>query len=370
MKKIMAFILFSLGVSAFSQNNYNFDSLYSQSDFSEIMPKSYSENLPQEKKYGVSYSLRGIIKIEQDRPLFYTSDGRVFELDMKASQAAKYEGKPVEIYARALQADMLSVLKPEEINEYNPQNEVQLPNFLPKRKQAALLSHSGSVYEIDNVRWHSSHPQENVFDWRSARVDVSKLKNIYFVKKPFPPEWIAAHSLMLFTFEKGGLIDASGNETDSMVLSIEAFLREGQEYSLTEGMKDRFNIVWLLATWKDYIERTVYFDKDSDRLVLYPVNISGEQKKQLLSYAIEQAAVNRAGEYYNTITNNCTNNLVILINKTLPENKRIKLWKIPYLVYNLRATMPVWVPGYLESKGILGSEYKTVNKQNYMEPVE
>ncbi|GAB4028524.1 MAG: hypothetical protein Fur0012_00970 [Elusimicrobiota bacterium] len=102
MKKMIVFIIFSLGVSAFSQNNYDFNSLYSQRDFSEAMPRTYSDNLPQEKKYGVSYSLRGIIKVEEGRAIFYTSDGRIFELDMKVSQAAKYEGKPVEIYAKAV----------------------------------------------------------------------------------------------------------------------------------------------------------------------------------------------------------------------------------------------------------------------------
>lgn len=89
--------------------------------------------MAQEKKYGVAYSLRGIIKIEEGSPLFYTSDGRVFELDMKTSEAVKYEGKPVEIYAKALQSDMIGVLKPEEINEYNPQKEkLNFPLFFQK----------------------------------------------------------------------------------------------------------------------------------------------------------------------------------------------------------------------------------------------
>ncbi|NLI10635.1 MAG: DUF4105 domain-containing protein [Elusimicrobia bacterium] len=368
MRKSFFILLSFFSISSFAQTNYDFESLYSQQDLKSAVISS--QNLPSDRKYGVSYSLKGIIKISDNKVLFYTGDGRIFELDMKSSKAKEYEGKPVEIYAKALQADMLSVLKPEEINFYDPSQEIHPPKFLPKRRQPVLTSKIEDTYEIQNFRWHSEPPSENNFDWRSVKIDASKIKNIYFVKKPFSPEWIAAHSLMLFTFEKGGVIDSFGNETDSIVLSIEAFLREGQEYSLTEGMKNKFNIVWVLASWKDYVERMVYFDKDSDRLVLYPVNLSQSQKKELISYSLLQAAVNREGEYYNTITNNCTNNLVILINKTSDEKKKVKLWEIPYLVYNLKATMPVWVPGYLQKKGILGSEYKTVTKENFLEKID
>ncbi len=367
MKSFFALLLLSFS-SVFAQTNYDFDSLYSSEDLSASIG-AYGNDIP-EKKYGVSYSLKGIIKISENSVFFYTSDGRVFKLDMKVSKAREYENKPVQIYAKALQADMLDTLKPEEINFYDPSNEVQLPKYLPKRKQPVLISSNGSIFQIQNIRWHSQPPSENSFDWRDVSIDVSKIKNIYFVKKPFPPESIAAHSLMLFTFEKGGVIDSNGNETDSIVLSIEAFLREGQEYSLMEGMKDKFNIVWILATWKDYSERMVYFDKDSKKLVLYPVKLANEAKKELLSYSLSQSAVNREGEYYNTITNNCTNNLVILINKTLPEEKKIRLWDIPYLVYNLRATMPVWVPQYLQKKDILGPEYRTVTAENFQEKID
>ncbi|MGC8729553.1 MAG: DUF4105 domain-containing protein [Elusimicrobiales bacterium] len=134
-------------------------------------------------------------------------------------------------------------------------------------------------------------------------------------------------------------------------------------------MRDKFNIIWIFATWKDYSYRTMLYDMDSRSLILYSVKLSLSQKKELLEYALAQASVNREGEYYNTITNNCTNNLVILINKTLPENKRIKLWEIPYLVYNVRATMPNLVVDYLQGKGILGSEFKKITPENYTEPL-
>ncbi len=327
--------------------------------------KNSLDNLPVTKKYGVSYSLKGVIKTEKNDVLFYTKDGRIFKLDMDLKEAIKYENKSVEIYAKAIASDNLSLLKVKEIKEYNPAYEIILPDFQNKRKPLSIISKRGGEYLLRNIRWHPEKFEEKNYQWLDFKVDVSKLKDVYFVKKPFTPEIIAAHSLLLFKFEKGGVVAADGKETDSIVLSIEAYLREGESYSLVQGMKDKFNIIWLFATWKDYSYRTILFDKDSHSLILYPVKLTLEQKKEVLDYAINQAAVNRSGEYYNTITNNCTNNLVILMNKALPENKKIKLWEIPYLVYNIRATMPNLVTDYLESKGLLGPEVFRITSKNY-----
>ncbi|HOJ86019.1 MAG TPA: DUF4105 domain-containing protein [Elusimicrobiales bacterium] len=347
---------FNLKAQELSIDVYNSEFLKTNSDFSS-------------KKYGVSYSLKGVIKINENKPYFYTSDGRIFILDMKLEEAKKYQNKSVEIYAKALQSDKIDVLKPSDIKEYDPSVIINLPDYQNKRKPSRILSRYGDVYEMENIRWEPKAFDEKNYEWRNFKVDVSKLKDVYFVKKPFTPEFIAAHSMLLFKFDKGGVVNDMGEETDSFVLSIEAYLREGQSYSLVDGMRDKFNIIWIFATWKDYSYRTMLYDMDSRSLILYSVKLSLSQKKELLEYALAQASVNREGEYYNTITNNCTNNLVILINKTLPENKRIKLWEIPYLVYNVRATMPNLVVDYLQGKEILGSEFKKITPENYTEPL-
>ena len=222
---------------------------------------------------------------------------------------------------------------------------------------------------VGNVRWlYNQNPQEGAFDWATAVIKPELVKEVYFVKKPFAPEWIAAHSLLAFTFEKGGLVDANGNESTALVLTIEAFLREGQVYDLKAGLKDNFGIVWLLTSWEDYVTRTALVDKA--RLIPYAVkNLTHQQKADMIRESVRLAAVNREGEYYHTITNNCTNNLLIVINRVLPENRRIRMWTIPYLAYNVRATMPVMVPKYLQGKGLLGPELGVINDTNYQVPL-
>ena len=324
-----------------------------------------------DKKWGVSYVLNGVLTIQEEKVLLNTPDGRVFELDYSLRKARKLDGQTVHVEAEARQADDMAVLKVEKIEEFNPAaHDLKLPPYNPKRRQAQLLGDAGGTLTVGNVRWHARQaPKADNFDWATAVIKPELVKKVYFIKKPFAPEWIAAHSLLVFTFEKGGLTDASGNEATGLALTIEAFLRDGQVYDLKAGLKKNFGIVWLLTTWEDYAARTALNDKA--RLIPYEVlRLSQAQKAALVRESVSLSAVNREGEYYHTITNNCTNNLLIAINRVLPENKRIRMWTIPYLAYNVRATMPVMVPSYLQGKGLLGPELGVINETNYHLPLD
>ncbi|HBA60175.1 MAG TPA: hypothetical protein DCZ92_05055 [Elusimicrobia bacterium] len=330
-----------------------------------------SDDLQAQKKWGVSYILNGTLTVNDEKILFNTPDGRIFELDMSRRKARKFNGQTVHLEAKAKQADDMSVLKVSGIEKYDPAlHELTLPPYQAKRRRAEVVSDLDGTLTVNNIRWfQASVPAKDSFDWATASIKPELVKNVYFVKKPFAPEWIAAHSLLTFTFEKGGLTDANGNEASGLSLTIEAFLREGQSYGLVSGMKKKFGIVWMLTTWEDYAARTALYDTDSPRLIPYAVNFTHEQKAQMVREAVKLAAVNRDGEFYDTITNNCTNNLVLIMNHVLPENRRMKMWTIPYLVFNLRATMPVWVPAYLQKKGLLGEEMAPVTAANYQIPL-
>ena len=85
----------------------------------------------------------------------------------------------------------------------------------------------------------------------------------------------------------------------------------------------------------------------------------------LISETILQATVNRQGEYYNTVTNNCTNNLIVLLNRVLPEVQRVNMWWLPSMVYNMQATTPVVVPKMLMKRGLLCEVLPEVNGSNF-----
>ncbi len=316
---------------------------------------------------GVLYRLEGVISVHGKDIVFHTKDQRVYSLKMSQSTAKKFDGDAVQIEAIAEDAVRLNQLKVKKVVPVEdgiekftgPMRAYQRPaKFLGKNKAGDLL--------VQDVRWSRKNPKvkkdKNAeYFWRKVKINPNLIDNVYFIQKPFPPEWIAAHCLMLFTFKKGGMVDEQGNDSRGLVLTIEAYCKPGQPYSLKEGFKKTFPIVWVLATWENYAAETCFHEEK--KMNVFKVEFDKPNKMALLAETIKQAGVNREGEFYHTTRNNCTNNLVILLNKF--SKKKVRFWTLPSMIYNVRATMPVIVPSYLQKKGILGKKYPEVNKDNF-----
>ncbi len=320
----------------------------------------------------VNYRVAGIPSIVNHTQGAYvilrTGDGRIFNLTgIDATRMRPYDGKNVVVEGSARQADQITDLKVTSINLAPlDQNAVVLPPFKAHQRPPKMISHGAPIYRVQDVRWGyipgKERNNEN-FQYLKTTIDTSKVERAYFVLKPFPPEWIAAHSLLFFTFRKGGLVSENGEDSAGLFLSIEAYQRTNQSYSLSEGLKNTFGSSWILATWDDYTTQSC--DVQKERLFLYPLKLTQSQAGALAAESLLQATVNRQGEYYNTVTNNCTNNLIVLLNRVLPESKRIDLWWIPSMVYNMKATMPISVPKMLMKRGLLGEPLPEVNASNF-----
>ncbi|MFZ2958426.1 MAG: DUF4105 domain-containing protein [Candidatus Ozemobacteraceae bacterium] len=312
----------------------------------------------------VPYTLEGCVNIDGGSTLFHTADGRVFKLDMNLDQAKKYDDKYVIVEGIARECDEVSVLKVSKITLHDPKIPApKLESYKDYQRPTHMVSRNADSIVMDNVRWgfDPKAPGGVKFFWESLTIKPELVEKVFFIKKPFPPEWLAAHCLMAYTFKPGGLVNAKGQSAKALVLSVEAYQRKDQNYSLQAGLKKTFGIVWLLATWDDY--STYACDLENKKLFAYPVKFTHEQKVKLIRETMTQAAVDRQGEFYHTVTNNCTNDLVVLFNKVM--EKKIRMWLIPSLIYNLRATMPTLVPSYLIKKGILEKSLPEINKTNY-----
>lgn len=314
---------------------------------------------------GTLYRIDGIISINEGKVYFQASNASTYLLDVKLRTAKKYEGQTVQIDAVGKDATSVSTLKVRKIRPIEKKIEAKGEgDFKAYQKPARMISNENGIIKMAGVRCGrkaGTSDDKPEFNWYTVTMKPDMIKEVYFVKKPFAPEFIAAHCLMFFQFEKGGCVDQKGNPMAGVVLTIEAYQRESQSYSLIKGMQNEFGAIWILTSWRDYVlESCKYTDY---KLVPYKVLFHHEQKKNLLIEAMKQSAVNRSGEMYHTTRNNCTNNLVIMMDKFTEE--KIRFWTLPSMIYNVRATMPTMVPSYLHKKGLLSKAFKTIDKTNY-----
>jgi len=338
-------------------------------DFNELystpLPDLTAELQAAADKHAVTYFLRGLVTAYPDRTVFNTEDGRAFILELSKEDAAAWNDRTVEIWGKAEASDDLDTLKVTSIQEYVPDPAaVTPPPHKSKFRPAQLLGETDGTLSVANVRWLAPDAQSHDFSWATASIRPELVKEIYFVTKVQPPG-IAGHSLLFYDFGDAGITDSEGRRSRGFFLSVEAYAREGQAYSLIAGFKKTYNIIWLLTNFEDYVMGSAAFGKNW--MNFYPVLADGEGKVKMARDTVEQAAVNREGEWYHSTRNNCTNNLVTMINHSLPDGRKVKMWTIPHFIYNFYATTPPMVPGYLGRKGVLGPKAFTITTENYRE---
>lgn len=228
-------------------------------------------------------------------------------------------------------------------NKKNEAEDARNQDFIPEYRDSQFLGMTDDRrVRMSNVRWGFVE-SENIDDWKpifkNASLNYRSLKNIYLVVELFPPELIAGHSLSYFEFsDPDALLADDGSHTNGMVLSIEAKLRYGQTYSVVEGFKDSYNIVYQLGTWKDFVQRSTR--RYGRKLVRYRLNLTLWQKLMFLKEGLTRAFLDHTGELYNSLNNSCLTDQIKILNTVTSGKQHINDWIIPDKVFSPAAAIP------------------------------
>ena len=151
--------------------------------------------------------------------------------------------------------------------------------------------------------------------------DLSKLKSVDYIVEPFGDFSGAAHTFLSFGFE--------GDEY--VAISVEIRKKKGQSFSPLKGLLKQYELVYVVADEKDVIKLRTNFRKDD--VYVYPTKIDQAHAKELFLSMIERVnKLYNEPEFYNTITNTCTTNIVRHVNE-------ISEVKVPF-------SYKVLMPGY------------------------
>lgn len=148
---------------------------------------------------------------------------------------------------------------------------------------------------------------------------LEDVKTVDFIIVPFKETRFLAHTMLSF-----GLADGR-----QFVISVEARLGADETYTAVAGAGRRYPLMYVIGDERDLILlRTAIRDVE---VYLYKGKATPEQVQNLLVDMLERTnKLYREPEYYDTLTNNCTTNLVEHVNQLRPG-------RIPY---NLRVLLP------------------------------
>jgi hypothetical protein len=155
--------------------------------------------------------------------------------------------------------------------------------------------------------------------WHDAAFDLDRLESLWFMVEPFGAWEGPAHTLLSFGFAGG----------DYLAVSVEIRKEKGESYSPLKGLLKRYELMYMVGSEKDLIGlRAVHRKHD---VYLYPIKAPKEKIERLFVSMLKRAnALAEHPEFYNTLTNTCTTNIVRHLNEV--AEKPISPWRISILL--------------------------------------
>lgn len=164
----------------------------------------------------------------------------------------------------------------------------------------AVPEFDGSKVKILNLRDFEHVSDKMVkYDWKDEEFDLDELESVDVVFDDFLGDGPVSHTMLSFGF-KGERY---------FCLSIETRLAKGCPYDIPRACFKGYEIIYHLGYERDMIyqctnvlEQPVY---------LYRLKLTPEQRRTLCEGVLRKAAnLSECPEWYNFLTNNCTNNLL------------------------------------------------------------
>ncbi len=178
-------------------------------------------------------------------------------------------------------------------------------DWAPDLARAAWAEVDGprvTVHDARDFRYRSTSEWDAA--WFTATYDARELTGAWFIVEPFSGFWGAAHTMVSFGFADGRYL----------TFSVEVRREQGETFSALGGLFRQFELVYVVGDERDLIQLRSNHRKDD--VYLYPVDASKERIAAFfLDMVARMNALRERPEFYNSLTNNCTTNLVAHLEK-------------------------------------------------------
>ncbi|MCP3140912.1 Lnb N-terminal periplasmic domain-containing protein [Pyxidicoccus xibeiensis] len=178
-------------------------------------------------------------------------------------------------------------------------------DWAPDLARAARAEVDGprvTIHDVRDFRYRSTTDWDA--SWYSATYDTRELTGAWFIVEPFSGFYGAAHTMVSFGFSDGRYV----------VFSVEVRREKGETFSAVGGLFRQFELIYVVGDERDLVQLRSNHRKDD--VYLYPVDAS---KERIVSFFLDMVArmnaLHARPEFYDTLTSNCTTNLVRHVEK-------------------------------------------------------
>ena len=186
-----------------------------------------------------------------------------------------------------------------------------------------------TLRNIRNIEWLSE--EDFILRYYDRTFDLQQVRGVDFVMVPFNFRPIA-HTMLSFELDDGTFFG----------VSVEIRNEQGEDYSTVLGMARQFEVTYVLADERDIIRRRTRHLNAS--VYVYPTVATPQQAQNLLRDVVDRMnELAERPEFYHTLVNNCTTNIVSHVNRLNPS-------RVPY---SIGVLLPGLADRYAYDLGIL-----------------
>ncbi|MCE9672479.1 DUF4105 domain-containing protein [Myxococcus stipitatus] len=209
-------------------------------------------------------------------------------------------------------------------------------DWAPDLARAAHADVEGSrvtLHDVRDFRYRSTSDWDAA--WYTATYDTRELTGAWFIVEPFSGFYGAAHTMVSFGFSDGRYV----------VFSVEVRREKGETFSAVGGLFRQFELVYVVGDERDLVQLRSNHRKDD--VYLYPVKASKERISDFfLDMVARMNALHARPEFYDSLDNNCTTNLV-------RHFEKVSAVKVPY---DHRTLLPAFSDALAYELGLIDTD--------------
>lgn len=185
-------------------------------------------------------------------------------------------------------------------------------DWTPEQALVPTAEFDGNRVTIRNIR-NCQYFAKDVYlvDYYDKTFDMSEVRAVDFIVVPFDLMPSLAHTML--SFEVGG----PDGRPEHIAVSVETRKERHEEYNPVTGSARQFELMYVIADERDVIQLRT--NHRGENVYLYRSTATPEQAQALFGDILARAnKLAKEPEFYDTLMNNCTTNIVRHINTLKP----------------------------------------------------